>query len=377
MTSIERKEARYQRRKAKREQRRLKLLETFNFERVCSPDSLYRAAKKARRGVYWKASVQRYNMNLLRNVLKASKDLKAGADIRKGFIEFNIVERGKKRRIRSVHFSERVVQRSICENALIPLLTRGLIHDNGASIKNKGIDFALRRAKTHLSRHFRKHGNNGYVLVVDFKSYFDNILHGPISDHNRRIYGEDERLYRLSMQFIYAFGAKGLGLGSETSQIAAISYPNSIDHFIKEGLRCKNYGRYMDDSYIICETLEQARSVKAALLSKYAELGIVVNPRKTAIIKLSRGFTFLKNHLSLSDTGKIIDRPCRESAARQRRKLKKFRKFLDSGAMSMGEIRNSYMSWRGYIAHKRAGKTIRNMDLLYKKLFGRWPKQKF
>jgi hypothetical protein len=377
MTSAERKEARYQRRKAKREQRRRALLETFNFDRVCSPDSLYKAAKKARSGVYWKASVQRYNMNLLRNVLKASKDLKTGVDIRKGFIEFNIIERGKKRRIRSVHFSERVIQRSICENALIPLLTRGLTYDNGASIKNKGIDFALRRLKAHLARHYRHHGKTGYVLTVDFKSYFDNIRHEPISEYNRRIFGEDERLYHLAMLFVYAFGAKGLGLGSETSQINAIAYPNSIDHYIKEVLRCKYYGRYMDDSYIICESKEQARSILAAILAKYAEMGIIVNQRKTAIIKLSRGFTFLKTHFSLSDTGAIIDRPCRESAARQRRKLKKFVKFLAAGVMTLGEIRGSYMSWRGYIGHKRAGRTIRNMDLLYKNLFGLWPTAKF
>lgn len=377
MTSFERKEARYQRRKAKREKRRLKMLETFNFDRVCSPDSLYRAAKKARRGVLWKASVQRYNMNLLRNTLKASKDLQAGADVRKGFIEFSLVERGKQRNIRSVHFAERVVQRSICENALIPLLTRNLIHDNGASIKKKGIDFALRRLKKHLVSHYRKHGKTGYVLCVDFKGYFDNILHEPMSEHNRHMFGEDERLYKLSMLFIYAFGDKGLGLGSETSQINAIAYPNSIDHYIKEVLRCKYYGRYMDDSYIICESKKQAKSIKAQLLAKYAEKGIVVNKRKTAIIKLSRGFSFLKTHFSLSDTGSIIDRPCRESAARQRRKLKKFKNFLDAGVMTMAEIRNSYMSWRGFIGHKRAAKTIHSMDLLYKKLFGRWPTEKF
>lgn len=376
MTSIERKDARYQRRKAKREQRRVELLNTFNFERVCSPDSLYRAAKKARRGVYWKTSVQRYNMNLLRNVLQTSKDLKAGKDIRKGFIEFNLVERGKLRHIRSVHFSERVVQCSICENALIPILTRNLIHDNGASIKKKGIDFAVRRLKTHLSSHYITHGKSGYIVLVDFKGYFDNILHEPISKHNRRMFGEDERLYKLSMLFIYAFGNKGLGLGSETSQINAVAYPNSIDHYIKEVLRCKYYGRYMDDSYIICESKEQAENILSELLLKYKEKGITVNERKTAIIKLSRGFSFLKTHFSLTDTGRIITRPCRESASRQRRKLKKFKKFLNDGAMTIEEIHNSYMSWRGYIAHKNARKTIHCMDLLYKNLFGYLPTEK-
>lgn len=353
--------------------RRLQRLEQYNFDRVVSPDALWKAAHDSRRGVYWKASVQRYNMNLLRNSIKASKSLKAGDDLRKGFICFDLVERGKLRHIQSVHFSERVVQRSLCSNALIPLLTGNLIHDNGASLAHKGIDFALRRLKTHLRRHYQQHGTEGYVLLVDFKGYFEHIRHDPIYALYRRTFGEDTQLVALASLFVSAFGDSGLGLGSETSQINAITYPNSVDHFIKEVLGCKYYGRYMDDSYFICESKEQAKVLLAALLGKYAELGIVTSPQKTGIVKLSRGFTFLKTHFSLTDTGRVVARPSRESATRQRRKLKKFRKFLDARDMSLEQIHNSYMSWRGFVAHKNARRTIHSMDLLYLKLFGQWP----
>jgi hypothetical protein len=346
------------------------MLEIYNFERVADPDSLYRAAKESRRGVNWKASVQRYGANMLRNALKTSSELYAEKDIRKGFIPFDIVERGKPRHIQSVHFSERVVQKSICSNALVPLLTRSLIYDNGASIKDKGIDFALRRLKVHLLRHFRKHGRGGYVILIDFKGYFNNIFHEPIRDIYARTFGEDERLMRLAMSFVEAFGEKGVGLGSETSQINAIAYASYADHYIKEVLRCKGYGRYMDDSYIFCESKSQANEILAALLVKYAEKGIVVNPKKTLIVKLTRGFTFLKTHFSLTETGRIIQRPCRESTVRQRRKLKKFKKFLNAGQMTPAEILNSYMSWRGFIAHKNARRTVRAADMVYKKLFG-------
>ena len=370
MNSQERKEARYRRRKAKREQRRLKLLEAFNYERVIDPNSLYKAMKDSRSGVYWKASVQRYNMNFLRNILQVSKDLKAGKDIRKGFIEFDIIERGKARHIRSVHFSERVVQKSLCNNALIPHLTRSLIHDNGASITDKGIHFAVNRLKGHLRKHFKTHSSEGYVLLLDFKGYFENILHEPLRDIFNGAFGDDGRLLDLAMSFVYAFGDNGLGLGSETSQIAAVAYSSRNDHYIKEVLRCKYYGRYMDDSYFICESKEQAGHILSVMLEKYAEYGIKTSPKKTHIIKLSRGFTFLKTQFSLEPTGRVVARPSRQSATRQRRKLKKFKKFLDAGVMTMGEIRNSYMSWRGYIAHINARRTIRHMDELYKRLFG-------
>jgi hypothetical protein len=373
MNSQERKNTRYRRRKARREERRLKALDNYNFNTVIDPDRLYRAMKEARRGVFWKASVQRYNMNFLRNILQTHKDLEAGKDIRKGFICFDIIERGKFRHIRSVHFSERVVQKSLCTNALIPHLTRNLIYDNGASVVRKGIHFTLKRLKVHLMRHYRRYGTEGYVLLVDFKGYFDHILHEPIRGIYLRTFGEDARLVGLAMQFVDAFGEKGLGLGSETSQINAIVYPSSIDHYIKEVLQCRYYGRYMDDSYIICENKERAKAVLNALLGKYAEKGIIPNTKKTVMVKLSRGFTFLKTHFSLERTGRIIARPSRESVTRQRRKLKKFRKFRAEGKMTMEEIRNSYMSWRGFIAHKNSRRTVRTMDLLFRKLFGESP----
>jgi len=68
--------------------------------------------------------------------------------------------------------------------------------------------------------------------------------------------------------------------------------------------------------------------------------------------------------------GRIVVRPGRVGIVRQRRKLKKFKKFLDSGQMALHSIRNSYMSWRGYIAHKNARQTIRSTDGLYTRLFG-------
>ena len=377
MNSQERHEGRYQRRKAAREQRRLALLETYNYERIIDPDCLYKAMKDARRGVYWKASVQRYNMNFLKNLLQANKDLKAENDIRKGFICFDIIERGKARHIRSVHFSERVVQKSLCNEALIPHLTRSLINDNGASIKDKGIHFAANRLKGHLRKHFKEHGNEGYVLLLDFKGYFENILHEPLHGIFDGAFGEDGRLLNLAMLFVYAFGEYGLGLGSETSQIAAVAYNSANDHFIKEVLRCKYYGRYMDDSYFICKSKEQAKHILSVMLGKYAEYGIKTSPKKTHIVKLSRGFTFLKTQFSLEPTGRIVARPSRQSAARQRRKLKKFKKFLDAGQMKLGEIRNSYMSWRGYVSHINSRRTVRNMDELYKRLFGISPLVKF
>ena len=134
MTSEGRHRARRLRRENERRAKRdLKHQRYDDFEKVISLDSLYKAADEAQKGVKWKASVQRYNMTRMLNIYRAHKVLREGRDIRKGFICFDLIERGKLRHIKSVHFSERVIQKSICRNALYPILTDSLIYDNGAS----------------------------------------------------------------------------------------------------------------------------------------------------------------------------------------------------------------------------------------------------
>ena len=79
----------------------------------------------------------------------------------------------------------------------------------------------------------------------------------------------------------------------------------------------------MDDSYCIAldkQTLWDALSRIEALCD---DLGIIINRKKTRVVKLSRGFVFLKKRFSYGEGEKVVVRPCRSSVTRQRRKLKK------------------------------------------------------
>lgn len=330
---MSRRKKRYERRQKQRAERRLRALRQFDdFSHVISHKALYEAARQASKGVSWKVSVQRYLLNILVNTDLLHNELLSGKDIRKGFISFDINERGKVRHIRSVYFSERVVQKSLCLNALYPILTYNLIFDNGASQKNKGTKFATDRLIKHLRQHIRRFGVSGYILLIDYKSYFDNIDHQILKKYYRR-YIKDPRLLALTDLFVDAFGDKGLGLGSETSQIHAISYPNKIDHYIKEVERIKGYGRYMDDSYIIHENKKVLEGVLSRIRKLCDDLGIRLNPKKTYITDLKHGFSFLKTRFHFTETGKIIKRPCRKSITYERRKLKKQGKLVAAGLM--------------------------------------------
>ena len=372
-TSEERHAARRERREAARKAKRAEKIRPFDdYEKVISVSSMVRAAISSRKGVRWKASVQRYMWSVLRHSIALKDSLSKGVSPVMGFICFDICERGKLRHIRSVHFRERVVQRSLCDNALVPVLSRSLIYDNGASLAGKGIHFAAFRCREHLRRYYRQHKTNkGYILQVDFSGYFDNIEHGPLKRMITDNFS-DRRLRWLSWQFVKSFGEKSVGIGSQVSQIFAVAYPNAVDHYAVEVLGLNLSARYMDDSYFIHESREYLEQCLEILRVKWGQLGIKLNPRKTQVIPL-RKFTFLKVRYELTNTGRVIMRPCRQSITRQRRKLKKFRKFVDRGEMTLADVRGSYESWRGYNRQLNGYKSIRNMDRLYYDLFGLKP----
>lgn len=370
MTSLERKEARYQRRKAKREAKKRSYYEQFdNIDKVANLKNFMKATRKAKNGVMWKPSVQRYMANDMYNAIDSIVKIKNDEDVRKGFICFDVVERGKKRHIQSVHISERVCQKALSQAVLQPVLAHNLIYDNGACLKGKGTQFAIDRITEHLHKHYKKYGNEGYALVFDFSGYFNSIPHEGIKAMHRNVLS-DEALLRFSDRFIDAFdGDTGIGLGSEICQIDAVAYPNPMDHELKDAKGCHLLHRYMDDGVILSKSKEFLKSVKRAIDEKSKELGLVINVAKTQIVKLSRGFKFLKNRMVLTETGKVLRLPWKRSITRQRRKLKKFRELYDQGVLTIREILNPFFSWLGYMSKKTAHRSIRSMLLLFAELF--------
>lgn len=368
MTSEERREARYQRRVVHRaEKRNSRCTESTDFDIVFSYRHLYHSYRICRRGVAWKASTQKYITQAPLNVFTTFKQLQSGKFRSAGFTEFDLNERGKKRHIRSVHINERVVQRCLCDHALVPMLERTFIYDNGASMKNKGYHFAVRRLCQHLHEHYRKHGKNGYILLFDFSKFFDRVSHRIIKAIVNREFS-DERLKRLIFYFVDAFGEEGLGLGSQISQTFALASANRLDHYIKEICRIRGYGRYMDDGYLIHESKEYLQRCLEGIKRICAELEITLNEKKTQIVKLSRGFSWLKVRFYLTDTGRIVKKICRRSVTRMRRKLKKLATFARNGIMSPNDVYTSWQSWKAYARHFDAYQTVSNMGKLYNKL---------
>lgn len=373
MTSEERKEIRYQRRRAARLAAKEKRTRAFDdFDKVFSYKNLYKSYRMCKRGVRWKASTQKYIANAPLYVYDTFCALRDDKFKSKGFYEFDLYERGKARHIKSVEMLERVVQRCLCDYSLVPMLRRTFIYDNGASMKYKGYTFAVKRINRHLKRHIRKHGNNGYALLFDFSSYFDSIPHELIWKILEKQY-TDMRLIALIKHFVEMFGERGLGLGSQVSQILALAAASELDHFIKEELGITCYGRYMDDGYLIHESKEYLQYCLERIRAKCEELGLKLSEKKTHIVPIKRDFGWLKIKFRITDSGHIVKRIWTQSVLRMRRKLKKFKDRVKGGLMTLFDVYQSYQSWRSHTHGLSVYKTLKRMDELFFTLFHwRW-----
>lgn len=378
------------------------------IEKFSDANALIEAFNKARSGSSWKESVQRYQMNLLKNVRKTQKEIRDGTYKQMDFVEFELRERGTTRSIKSMHISDRVVQGSFCDNIIIPKLQKYLIYDNGASMKGKGIEHHRKRIKSHLHKFFMEDGTNeGYILLIDFRKFFDNIPHEKLLDEVEKkvkdketvafmrdmiktfeidvSYMSDEE-YRYCMNVVYnsleyrnnvpkekitgeKFMKKSLGIGSQISQISGVFYPTMVDNYCKIVKGCKYYARYMDDIYVMHKDKEFLKKLLKEITDIANEYGLFINQKKTQIVKVSHGFTFLKIKYNLTETGKVICRLSHDSIVRERRRLKAYARKLQEGKMTYKDIENAYQSWRGNALKLNSKKFIKAMDQLYNQLF--------
>ena len=381
---------------------------------------MYDASYKVCRNVRWKDSVINFEKNRIDIILRTEEDLRNSEYLQLAFSCFSIIERGKQRDIRACHINDRLVQNSLCEEVLLPELTPKFIYDNCATLKGKGIDFALERAKRHLQSAHRQYGlgNAFYGARIDIKKYFDSIDHESLRKIARKVI-EDDAIYELVSYFIgtfsftltkdkepipgkeyyvtknkkyvkikpkgfrpntkyYEYKEKSLGLGSQTSQLLALLTLNEVDHFIKEKLHIKYYGRYMDDLYLLHNDSKYLAHCLDEIEKKLQEIGLEMNRKKTSITKIepigSDGkkkapFKYLKWDFYLTETNAIIQLPFKKKLIKERRKLRKMAILWKEGRIPTADIQQHYQGWRAHIIKGTTFYILQDMDNYFHKLF--------
>ncbi len=379
MTSEERREARYQRRKAKREAKALEIAGR-TFEEVMSFGHLVKSGKACCEGTRWKTSTINFESNLLSESLETYKTLRDGKRKFRGFHSFCTIEHGKARDIDALPIKERATQKCLCSYLLTESYSRSFIYDNSASLKDKGMDFALMRLKKQLQRHYRLYGLEGGIYQFDFKGYFGSIPHDGIKERARKRI-RDDRLYALFCDLVDDFRLMktaekdaerphGVGLGSEVSQIIALDYASPIDHYIKEVRRIEGSGRYMDDGHAISNSLEELRDIDRCLHIMAPEMGLALSPKKCVITPFrNHSFKFLKMRITLEESGKVTMKLSRQSIRAIRRKLDIFRRWVTEGKMDFEDAAQSYQSWRAHAKRCNSYDTLQAMDERFAKMF--------
>ena len=357
---------------------------------VYNLNSLYHAYIAAKKDSDWKPQVQKYEMNFLPHIVKSKAALKSRNYHSLASTEFIINERGKTRPITGLQMSDRVIRHSLCDNVLAPSLLSYLIYDNGASLKGKGITFSRERFEYHLHKYYRQYGNDGYILLMDYSKFYDNIPHDiaykEIAKHvtdefslwlldlifdNFKIdvsYMTDEEYehcmetpfnsaeYRLNVPKSAHTGEKymrkSVNIGDQCSQIIGIYYPTQIDNFVK----------IVGREYLV--------ELEAKIATKATELGMTLNRKKTRIVKLSDYYKFLQISYSLTDTGRVIRKINPKRIVDMRRKLKALSIKVKNGERTQEEVENMFRSWMGGHCHLMSKIQRDNLNLLYYDLFG-------
>jgi len=241
-----------------------------------------------------------------------------------------------------------------------------MIWNNGASLPGKGLQFSQEEMKKDLRSHYRKYGQEGNIILIDFKQYFPTAPHQAIySRHDKLIF--DSKIKALADNIVSNVpGEKGMPLGVEPSQAEMIALPSSIDNYIKCQLSIKHAGHYMDDYYIIVPPEFDAKAIMGLIINKAEDVGLTINTNKSRIVPLSKPYKYCKATYRLTETGRIIVNGNRDSAKRARRKIKTFKSKVDSGEISYSDL---WMSISGSIAYFERyddhGRVLRLRRLFY------------
>ena len=113
------------------------------------------------------------------------------------------------------------------------------------------------------------------------------------------------------------------------------------------------------------ENKEELENFLEELKILYSDLKIVLNEKKTMIIPLNQHFTFLKTRHKITESKKIIKKPCRSCIVRERRRLKRQLKLVLKGVLNISHIKISVASWKGSMLHRHARKSVYEVEKIF------------
>lgn len=255
------------------------------MERIVEPDNLRLAWIKTIRGKRDCKSVLVFRKNLEQNLEEIGKSLSTVTRNWGPYSTFRIFD-PKERDITVAPIADRVAYHAIM-NICEEFFDSRLIYDTYACRRGKGQVAALRRAKDFSAKH-------KWYLKLDIRHYFASIDHEILERLLWRLF-KDTLLMKNFSNLIGSYETetgKGIPIGSLTSQYFANYYLGSLDRFVKEQLRCREYVRYMDDFVLWSNSREELRGWKRKL-SMFLREELQLQLKVPALNRTEFGISFL------------------------------------------------------------------------------------
>lgn len=243
------------------------------------------------------------------------------------FVTFDPVQR----EIFAADFRDRIVHHLIY-NYISPVFERVFINDSYSCRIGKGTSYGIERADYFMRACSQNYTKDCYILKLDIQGYFmainRTILYDKVIktlskfhntgkeqafDYNTVIWLLEKIIFNNPVENCIIKGKNtdwnglpaskslfqsakncGLPIGNLTSQLFSNIYLNDFDSFIKHTLKCKYYGRYVDDFVIVNTEKEFLKSI-IPIISEYLQnkLQLTLHPKKIYLQHYTKGLKFL------------------------------------------------------------------------------------
>lgn len=237
-----------------------------------------------------------------------------------------IVNYPVKREVFAADFRDRVMHHWLI-NKINPLFETIFIKDSYACRAGKGTHYGIGRINEFIKDCSNNYSKDCYILKLDIQGFFMHIdriiLFERVQKFLDKVYLKDDKalVIEICKRVIFNDPVKdclikgsrknweglppskslfhssencGLPIGNLTSQVFANFYMNYFDHFVKDTLQLKYYGRYVDDFIIVHSDKEYLKSIIAQITSFLnCDLHLTLHPKKVYLQHFSKGVKFL------------------------------------------------------------------------------------
>jgi len=238
-----------------------------------------------------------------------------------------IVNKPVKREVFAADFRDRVIHHLLF-NYLNPLFDSQFIFDTYSCRKHKGTLCGIARVNHFIRSSSENYSRDSWILKADIEGYFMAIDRSILWEKIVRVltrkrqqhFDLDTVLYLLkkvifndptrdcvfkgkkedwvglprNKSLFFSWQGSGLPIGNLTSQLFGNIYLSQFDHFVRERLGMRWYGRYVDDMIFVGQNKKELLRI-LPLISAYLsrELRLKVHPKKISLQPFFQGVSFL------------------------------------------------------------------------------------